>query len=305
MRRRPWLWPALSLLACFGPTAVDPEHAGPDFAVQGEYVSAALGAQVAALGRGRFHAVFLPGGLPGAGWNGRDRTGVAGSLDAGVARFEGAYRGEIQGGRFTGRAPDGSAFSMPRVERRSPTLGQAPPPGAIRLDARELPGEWDEEGRLSVPATTARSFGGFRLHLEFRTPFMPRAGGQLRGNSGVYLQGRYEIQVLDSFGLAAADNGCGAIYAQRAPDLNLSFPPLSWQTYDIEFQPARFGADGARTAPARVSVRHNGVPIHDAVEIAGPTGRGRDEGPEPGPILLQDHWNPVAYRNLWIVPEPE
>ena len=305
MIRRPAPWLALVLLACFGPTASNPESAGPDFQVQGEYASPGLGAQVVARGRGRFDAVFLPGGLPGSGWNGTDRTVVEGSVADGVASFDGAYSGEIRAGRFEGRAPDGSAFRLERVERRSPTLGQEPPPGAIRLDARELPGEWDDRGHLAVPAVTARSFGDFRLHLEFRTPFMPWAGGQLRGNSGVYLQNRYEIQVLDSFGEPAAENGCGAIYSQRAPVLNASFPPLSWQTYDIEFQAARFDAKGARTAPARVSVRHNGVRIHDAVEIDGPTGRGEAETPEPGPILLQDHWNPVVYRNLWIAPQPE
>jgi hypothetical protein len=131
---------------------------------------------------------------------------------------------------------------------------------------------------------------------------MPEATGQFRGNSGVYLQGRYEIQVLDSFGLAGESNECGAIYEQRAPRVNMSFPPLAWQSYDIDFEAAHFDASGAKTADAVVTVRHNGVVIHDRVALEGPTGRGEPEGPEPGPLLLQDHWNPVVYRNLWLVP---
>ena len=82
----------------------------------------------------------------------------------------------------------------------------------------------------------------------------------------------------------------------------MSFPPLAWQTYDIDFEAARFDASGAKTAPAVVTVRQNGVVIHDRVALTGPTGRGEPEGPEPGPLLLQDHWNPVVYRNIWLVP---
>jgi hypothetical protein len=160
----------------------------------------------------------------------------------------------------------------------------------------------DPRGLLAAGALTRDRFGSFSLHLECRVPFRPEASGQLRANSGVYLQGRYEIQVLDSFGLGLESNECGAIYEQRAPSVNMSFPPLVWQTYDIDFEAARFDASGVRTAPAVVTVRHNGVVIQDRVALTGPTGRGEPEGPEPGPLLLQDHWNPVVYRNIWLVP---
>jgi len=194
-----------------------------------------------------------------------------------------------------------------RAERESPTLGAPPPPGAVVLfdgtdTAAFAEGSLDPRGFLAAGARTRERFGSFQLHLEFRVPFMPEASGQLRGNSGVYLQGRYEIQVLDSFGLAGESNECGAIYEQRAPTVNMSFPPLVWQTYDIEFEAARFDPSGAKTADALVSVRHNGVVIHERVALAGPTGRGEPEGEGPGPLLFQDHWNPVVYRNLWLVP---
>jgi hypothetical protein len=140
------------------------------------------------------------------------------------------------------------------------------------------------------------------LHLEFQIPFMPDSREQWRGNSGVYIQGRYEVQVLDSFGRPAGDTDCGAVYEAMPPRINMSYPPLQWQTYDIEFRAARFTEDGERVKKARVTVRHNGVVIHDDVAIDGPTGRGDPEGPDPRPLLLQDHWDPVFYRNVWLLP---
>ena len=131
---------------------------------------------------------------------------------------------------------------------------------------------------------------------------MPTARGQARGNSGVYLQGRYEVQVLDSFGLAGEDNECGGIYQVSRPRVNMTLPPLQWQTYDIDFTAARFDSAGEKTANARLTVRHNGVLIHDDLELPGTTGGGDPEGPEPGALHLQDHWNPVFYRNVWVLP---
>jgi hypothetical protein len=262
---------------------------------------------VIARGDGRFLAALYPGGLPGAGAEPGPPATAKGRDDGAAVTLSGDFDGTLQGGTLRVRTAAGQSAVLRRVERESPTLGAAPPPGAVVLfdgkgTAAFAEAGLDPRGFLAAGARTRERFGSFGLHLEFRLPFMPEATGQFRGNSGVYLQGRYEIQVLDSFGLAGENNECGAIYEQRAPTLNMSFPPLAWQSYDIDFEAARFDASGAKTADAVVTVRHNGVVIHDRVTLAGPTGRGEPEGPEPGPILLQDHWNPVVYRNLWLVP---
>jgi hypothetical protein len=118
----------------------------------------------------------------------------------------------------------------------------------------------------------------------------------------VYLQDRYEVQVLDSFGLKGESNECGGIYSKVKPKLNMCFPPLSWQTYDVDFQAAKWDAEGKKTQNAVATVKHNGVLIHDHAEVDGSTASsGRKEGPGPGPFQLQNHGNPVVFRNIWVV----
>ena len=131
-----------------------------------------------------------------------------------------------------------------------------------------------------------RFSGPWRLHVEFRSPFQPRARGQGRGNSGVYPPGGREIQVLDSFGLDGLPNECGGIYKNHPSRVNMCLPPLSWQTYDVDYHPA---GDGK---PAWYKVVHNGVTIHEKVPLG---------GSRTGTLHLQDHGNPVAYRNIWFV----
>jgi hypothetical protein len=150
---------------------------------------------------------------------------------------------------------------------------------------------------------TVEVYRDFTLELEFFVPALPpEITGQARGNSGVYLQGRYEVQILDSWGLPASDTGCGALYDFRAPSENAAAAPNTWQRYRIEFAAARFDRTGAKLSNARISVHHNDVLIHDDVELSGPTGQGDDESAEPGPVVLQDHGSRVRFRNIRIEP---
>jgi len=150
---------------------------------------------------------------------------------------------------------------------------------------------------------TKEKYGDARIHLEFLLPKLPDdVKGQARSNSGVYIQGRYEIQILDSFGLTPGAGDCGAIYQKKAPDSNACLAPGQWQSYDIDFTAAKFGPDGKKVATARVTVIQNGVKIHDNAEIPDKTGSGEAEGPDPRPLRLQDHGNRVLYRNVWVIP---
>jgi hypothetical protein len=163
-------------------------------------------------------------------------------------------------------------------------------------------GRVTDDRLLAEGTTSVARFQDFTLHLEFMLSYMPQGREQGRSNSGCYLQGRYEVQILDSFGLAGEDNECGAIYGVRRPNVNMCFPPLSWQTYDVDFTAARYDSSGTKTANARMTVRHNGVVVHKDVEVPDSTRAAPVvEGPDPGPIYLQDHGNPLRFRNIWVV----
>ena len=154
---------------------------------------------------------------------------------------------------------------------------------------------------------TRRTFGGhFRLHVEFRVPYMPKPDGQGRGNSGVFLMGRYELQVLDSYqNLTYPDGQAAAIYGQYPPLVNASRPPGEWQVYDVIFTAPRF-KDGKLETPAYMTVFHNGVVVHNHAGILGAGTHKKLPEYSPhgltGPLKLQDHGDPVRYRNIWFRP---
>ena len=193
------------------------------------------------------------------------------------------------------------------MNRRSSTLGAKPPAGAtVLFDGSAnndfADGRLADDGSLLAGATSDHHFRDGRLHLEFLVPYQPEARASERGHGGAFLQGRYEVQILDSFGLGESDRGCGALGKEKAPDVNMCFPPNTWQTFDIDFVAARH--DGERkVADARATVRHNGVVVQDNVAFSEASlGRLISEGPNVGPLWLQPHGEPVRFRNIWIAP---
>jgi hypothetical protein len=198
--------------------------------------------------------------------------------------------------------------------------GRAPSDAVVLFDGKDL-SQWlgadNESAKWKVvdsyievvPKTgyihTRQSFGDCQLHVEFSEPVPAVGEGQERGNSGVFLQGLYEVQVLDSYQSPTyADGQAGAVYGQFPPQVNASRPPGQWQTYDIIFHGPRFSADGKLVRPARMTVFHNGVLVQDNVELSGPTAHHQrppyKAGPDKLPLALQDHGNPVHFRNIWI-----
>lgn len=195
-----------------------------------------------------------------------------------------------------------------------------PPEGAVVLfDGKDLskwadkdgkPAEWKiVEGAIEVTPKkgdifTKDKWEDCKLHVEFRTP-VPAEGdkGQHRGNSGIFLQSRYEIQVLESFGLQQTKGDCGSLYSITPPSKNMAKPPMEWQSYDITFKAPRFDADGKKTENGKLTLVWNGEKVHDNTDIPFPTHNHKlVETPGPQPIKLQDHGFAVQYRNIWIEP---
>ncbi len=300
-----------------GPTYTDPNKTDADFPIQGEYAGTLkmsegdvrIGVQVIALGKGQFQAVAYLGGLPGDGYNGDETFKSDGSVKNGKAVFMYEHAtATIADGILTAVDLDGYEIGkLKKVVRKSPTLGKRPPQGAVVIfDGKNTDalqgGQMTDDGLLANGTTSKQTFGDHSLHIEFRVPYQPEDRGQGRGNSGIYLQGRYEVQMLDSFGLEGKNNECGGIYERRDPDTNMCYPPLTWQTYDIDFTAARYDDQGKLTANPPSSVRHNGYVVHNDVELPNdePTRAAPVKaGPTPGPVYLQDHGNPVRYRNIW------
>jgi hypothetical protein len=313
-----------------------------------------MGLQLIADGDGKFRVVSYPGGLPGDGWKaGEPRLLGTAQVNGNEISFNMTEkRGTVAGqnvqmpekietkGKFTITTPQGGgqgnrqgggqfrgtpvkieiaepAMVFEKQFRRSPTLGERAPEGAVvifdgtnldkfepgaRMNEPQTQGQGQRENRNTLWAeATAKPFEKkpYKMHLEFMLSYMPQARGQARSNSGVYIDERYECQVLDSFGLEGENNECGGFYEVAKPLVNMCFPPLTWQTYDIEFTPAKYEGNN-KVANARVTVVHNGVKIHDNIEFQKETPGRKQEGAEPRGVYLQGHGNKVQYRNIWI-----
>ncbi len=292
-------------------TILDPEKVTPDYHIQGEYFGELFddqkfGMHVIAQGDNRFKAVVYPGGLPGDGYVGYDRSFGEGSTEDRVTKVS-SESGDalIQDGVAEVFVDDKSVGTLRRVERKSKTLGKKPPEEAVVLFDGSSADHFTD-GRIMMQdlllagCESKQKFNDHSLHLEFRLPYEAYDRGQARGNSGVYIQGRYELQVLDSFGLEGENNECGGIYSIAKPKVNACFPPLTWQTYDIDFKAARW-EDGEKVDNARVTIQHNGIVIHKDLELNKGTPGKYAEEEGPGCLYLQGHGNQVMYRNIWVV----
>lgn len=298
----------------------DPAETDDDYKFVGEYhgyewttgshrSSRNISLQLNAIGDGRFVATKMYGGTPAH----RSTT----SKPIGLEGFRSGHRVELIGPRLHYLVDGKRAYvlternivvgKLERSGRVSPTLGRQAPEGAVVLFDGEgndqlVSPRVTDDGLLKAGTQTSKAWGDFEMHIEFMLPYKPEAFGQHRGNSGVYIQSRYEVQILDSFGWVPAFNDCSSLYRTKRPDINATLPPLAWQTYDITFRAARFDDAGARVEPAKLTVVQNGITTHDGVDLPNKTGAGQQEGPKPLPTKFQDHRNPVVFRNVWLLP---
>ena len=329
-------WISLFLVSLFSAGAwgaLDP------YALQGEYLGnygAALspqspwGAQIVALDRAtKFRIGFSKGGLPGDGWDKTSQKVAFASAigDKVVFSTEGmTLTVEGTGDSLVVSDNLGGSGILRKVHRVSATASLKPPAGAVVLFNGTGIQEWKDgkvslDNQLIAGATTLKTFQDFNLHLEFLIPYS--TANVLypdRGNSGVYIQGRFELQIYDSFGWQAPfdtatygttysidpPRSCGALYQISAPKVNVTYPPGSWQTYDISFVAARFDGTGKLTSAAQATVYQNGVLTQDKVSLTAVTPAAMlPMNSVPGPISLQYHVSDVLYRNIWIEENPK
>ncbi|MFK7769548.1 MAG: DUF1080 domain-containing protein [Mariniblastus sp.] len=296
-----------------------------DYQVQGEYSGTLeadgqefkFGIQIIALGKGKFTGVAYFGGLPGDGWNGDspkriENVSISEDEDKILKLTTDDGEALVSDGVATITDAAGNVMGrLKRIVRKSSTLGKSAPKNGIVLfdgtsveqwEFRGKPGRMTDDGLLKQGTASKEKFQSHKIHIEFLLPFHPEARGQQRSNSGIYVQGRYEVQMLDSFGLSGEHNECGGIYKIRKPNVNMCYPPMQWQTYDIEFHAAMFEGE-KKVKNAWVTVAHNGVTIHEKVELPNSTTASPlKDGATPGFVYLQDHGQEVRYRNIWVEP---
>ncbi len=302
---------------------VSPDDVGPESIVhwQGEYLGSVegeeaevkLAAQVVARRNDNYELILYRGGLPGQGWDPESGTErLEATITEGQLEFQHddgrVYK--VKNGSITVCHEErGQIGVLERTFRTSPTLGLAASDEAVVLfdgsnvDKFREGARMTDDGLLDQGARTAEKYGDIFLHVEYMLPFWDDAG---RANSGIYIQDRYEVQIMDSFGHPGGRGEDGALYQQRAPDLNVSLPAYHWQTFDILFRAPRFDDEGGKTENVRISVIHNGVLVHDDVELEKGTGRGgrREEVPREH-LYLQRHRGACLFRNVWLIEDPD
>ncbi len=308
-----------------------------DFQIQGEYLwqvgEKTFAAQCIADGDGKFTVVGFPGGFPGQGWASKQvRIYYRGQVegDAVVLKVESmdiegkrnqpipenhandTIKIDLEGKTMTFIVPGMPDRVAEKVDRVSTRLGARDEGAIVFYDGMTKDAvSTDKLARFrKINEETGAMFAEFAtkelekgkeciIHVEFMLSFMPRAKGQGRSNSGVYVNECYECQVLDSFGLRGENNECGGFYQQKPPICNAVFSPLKWQTYDFHLTPAKF-ENGQKVANARVDVALNGILIHENLEITGATPGCKNEADEARGIYFQGHGNNVQYRNIWV-----
>ncbi len=308
------------------PAAVTPEKAATpslppevddNYNLLGEFVGTVtisegkqepLGLQIRPIGDNKFDALQYAGGLPGQELHKPELLKLAGVRSGDFVILSGGpWAIFVEKDHCMLVSREGNRIGrLERIVRTSPTLGAEPPKDAIVLfDGKSteqlVSAKMTEDGLLMQGADIKPMLNDFNLHVEFRLPYLPSKDDQERGNSGIYLQSRYEMQVLDSFGQEPKFNGCGSIYRYKSPDLNMCLPPLQWQTYDIVFTAPRWAADGKKIRNATVTSWLNGVKVQDNVSMETKTGAGKPEEPVLLPTKLQDHKDQVRFRNIWAI----
>jgi len=208
----------------------------------------------------------------------------------------------------------GKIWPEPKVVEPGPAPGTSPADAIVLFDGKDM-SQWQggekwivKDGVATVSGgaiTSKQSFGSCQMHVEWASPEEVKGEGQGRGNSGIYLQGRYEIQILDSYGNKTYPDGqAGSLYKQWPPLVNASRKPGEWQTYDVIFTAPKFDSDGKTLTPGYVTLLHNGVLVQNHAELQGSTAWDRPPAysahPDKLPISIQDHGNPVKFRNIWI-----
>lgn len=299
-----------------GPAYVSPPKDDDNFPLMGEFLGQItdsngkqrLALQIRPIAGDRFVAMAYRGGLPGQPQFEGDEMQLIGLRSAeNLILSGGPWAIFVDPKGCTLVSQQGKKLGrLKRIHRVSPTLGATPPEGAIVLfDGENVDNlnnaKLTPNGLLQQGAGIRPMIQDFNLHVEFRLPYMPMADGQSRGNSGLYLQSRYECQILDSFGTEKLFNGHGALYRTKAPDVNMAFPPLSWQTYDVHFTAPRWASDGTKVRNAHITSWVNGVKVQDNVSLPNKTGAGKEEQPTLSPMHIQDHGDPVRFQNVWIV----